>query len=98
MLLGDPIEVEALAEAYGRNRSRDNPLWIGSVKPNIGHLEAAAGIAGLIKVVLSFEHETIPPQPHFRAPNPGFPGTSSPSPCRWQRCPGSAAMLGGSGA
>ena len=77
-LLGDPIEVEALAEAYGRNRSRDDPLWIGSVKSNIGHLEAAAGIAGLIKVVLSFEHETIPPQPHFRTPNPRIPWDQFP--------------------
>ena len=69
-LLGDPIEVESLAEVYGRNRSRENRLWIGSVKSNIGHLEAAAGIAGLIKVVLSLEQEIIPPQPHFRTPNP----------------------------
>ena len=66
--LGDPIEVHAAATAYGSGRER--PLLIGSVKTNIGHLEAAAGIAGLIKVVLAMGHRTIPRHLNFRTPNP----------------------------
>ncbi|MCB0082060.1 MAG: type I polyketide synthase, partial [Caldilineaceae bacterium] len=67
--LGDPIEVRSLGKVLG-TQDRQDPLFIGSVKTNIGHLEAAAGIAGLIKVVLSFEHEQIPPSLHFKEPNP----------------------------
>ncbi|MEM9509148.1 MAG: beta-ketoacyl synthase N-terminal-like domain-containing protein, partial [Cyanobacteria bacterium P01_E01_bin.35] len=66
--LGDPIEITALGEVFKRNRN--NPLLIGSVKTNIGHLEAAAGIASLIKVVLSLQHNQIPPHLHFKQPNP----------------------------
>ncbi|MEL6930448.1 MAG: beta-ketoacyl synthase N-terminal-like domain-containing protein, partial [Cyanobacteria bacterium J06600_6] len=66
--LGDPIEITALGEVFKRNST--NPLLLGSVKTNIGHLEAAAGIAGLIKVVLSLQHEQIPPHLHFNQPNP----------------------------
>ncbi len=66
--LGDPIEVRALATVYGRDRSM--PLTIGSVKTNIGHLEAAAGLAGLIKVVLMLQHRTIVPHLHFAQGNP----------------------------
>ncbi len=69
-VLGDPIEVESLARVYGRNREQDRPLYIGSVKSNIGHLEAAAGIAGLIKTVLSLQHGSIPRHLHFTRPNP----------------------------
>jgi acyl transferase domain-containing protein len=68
--LGDPIEVEALAKAYGAGRAPDDSLLIGSVKTNIGHLEPAAGMAGLIKLLLAFEHGRIPQQLHFRTPNP----------------------------
>jgi acyl transferase domain-containing protein len=67
--LGDPIEVGSLGKIFG-GRSANDPLVIGSVKTNIGHLEAAAGIAGLIKVVLSLQHGRIPPHLHFRKPNP----------------------------
>ena len=55
--LGDPIELNALASVYCRGRSSDTPLVVGSVKTNIGHLESAAGVAGLIKVILCLEHE-----------------------------------------
>jgi len=68
--LGDPIELEALASVYGQNRSPQHPLIVGSVKTNLGHLEAAAGIAGLIKVVLALQHQEIPPHLHFHQPNP----------------------------
>ena len=70
-LLGDPIEAHALGSAFGAGR--EGPLLIGSAKTNIGHLEAAAGIAGLIKVALSLRNGTIPPSLHFRDPNPHIP-------------------------
>ncbi|MEM6613025.1 MAG: type I polyketide synthase, partial [Cyanobacteria bacterium P01_C01_bin.72] len=66
--LGDPIEITALGEVF--KRDSNNHLLVGSVKTNIGHLEAAAGIAGLIKVVLSLQHQQIPPHLHFNQPNP----------------------------
>ncbi len=68
--LGDPIEVQALNGVLGEGRKKEKALRIGSVKTNIGHLEAAAGIAGLIKVVLALGEEKIPPQLHFVEPNP----------------------------
>ena len=75
--LGDPIEVNALGAVFGGSQ-RKHPLLIGSVKTNIGHLEGAAGIAGLIKVVLSLQHGEIPPHLHLRTPNPYIP---------WQQWP-----------
>ena len=66
--LGDPIEIEALATVYGEGRSADEPLAIGSVKSNIGHLEAAAGVMGLCKVVLALQHRQIPASLHVRQP------------------------------
>ncbi|WP_051908584.1 GNAT family N-acetyltransferase [Candidatus Odyssella acanthamoebae] len=68
--LGDPIEVKALMETYGLERKIENPLFLGSAKTNIGHTEAAAGIAGLIKVVLALKHQLIPPHLHFTRLNP----------------------------
>ncbi|MEM7125068.1 MAG: SDR family NAD(P)-dependent oxidoreductase [Chloroflexota bacterium] len=65
--LGDPIEIGALNAVFGR---RKTPLWIGSVKTNFAHLEGAAGIAGLIKVLLSIQHGQIPPHLHLKNPNP----------------------------
>ena len=70
--LGDPTETKALGEFFGHNR-HTGKLHIGSVKTNIGHLEAAAGIAGLIKVVLAMEHRTLPPSLNFNTPNPDIP-------------------------
>jgi acyl transferase domain-containing protein len=70
--LGDPIEVEALAAVLGMGRSPIQPLVIGSVKTNIGHLEAAAGIAGLIKVVLAMQHRELPPHLHLHQLNPAL--------------------------
>jgi len=71
--LGDPIEMGALAEVLGEGRSREQPCLVGSVKTNIGHLEAAAGIAGLIKIVLSLQNEEIPPHLHVKQVNPHIP-------------------------
>jgi acyl transferase domain-containing protein/SAM-dependent methyltransferase len=68
--LGDPIEVQALAAALGEGRNGDAPLLIGSIKTNVGHLESAAGIAGLLKVVLSMQHAEIPAHLHLTTPNP----------------------------
>jgi acyl transferase domain-containing protein/acyl carrier protein len=68
--LGDPIEAHALGAVFGAERSAQDPLLVGSVKTNLGHLEAAAGIAGLIKVVLALQHGEIPPHLHFTTPSP----------------------------
>ncbi len=68
--LGDPIEVNSLKAVLMQDRSPNLPCWIGSVKTNIGHLEAAAGIAGLIKTVLSLQHQEIPPHLHLNQINP----------------------------
>ncbi len=76
--LGDPIEVRALAGVFGPGRDPATPLWIGSVKTNIGHLESAAGIAGVIKVVLSLQHERLPRHLHFREPSPHIPWSEYP--------------------
>lgn len=75
-LLGDPIEVAALLEVFG-GAARATPCAIGSVKSNIGHVDAAAGIAGLIKTVLALRHRAIPPSLHYRTANPSldFGGT-----------------------
>ncbi|MCB0165378.1 MAG: type I polyketide synthase [Anaerolineae bacterium] len=69
-LLGDPIELGALSAVLTQDRSRTEPLLVGSVKTNIGHLEAAAGVAGLIKVVLALQHQHIPAHLHLKQPNP----------------------------
>ncbi|MGH3580787.1 MAG: type I polyketide synthase, partial [Mycobacterium sp.] len=76
--LGDPIEVQAAAAALGKGRTPDQPLLIGSAKTNIGHLEAAAGIAGVLKVVLSLENQELPKHLHFQNPSPHIP---------WDRIP-----------
>lgn len=68
--LGDPIELEAIAEIYGKNRPQHAPLHVGSVKTNLGHLESAAGVAGVMKVVLSLNKKVIPPHIHFKQLNP----------------------------
>ena len=68
--LGDPIELQALAAAFGEQRLPEQPLLVGSCKTNFGHLEAAAGITGLIKVIAALRHRSIPPHLHLRSPNP----------------------------
>ena len=71
--LGDPIEARALGTVLGRGRAEDAPLLIGTAKTNLGHLEGAAGMAGLIKTVLAVHQGSIPPNLHFHNPNPHIP-------------------------
>ncbi len=68
--MGDPIEVNSAASVYGRDREADHPLLLGTVKTNIGHLESAAGVAGLIKVLLAMDRRVLPKHLHFDEPNP----------------------------
>ena len=68
--LGDPIETEAIKAVFNQQDNNNSPCVLGAVKSNIGHLEAAAGIAGLIKLILMFEYQKIPPQLHFEKVNP----------------------------
>jgi myxalamid-type polyketide synthase MxaD len=70
---GDPVELGALGAIVGTGRPSDRPCIVGSVKTNIGHTEAAAGLAGLMKVVLAMRHSTIPASLHFEQPNPSVP-------------------------
>ncbi len=76
--LGDPVEVAALARAFRSRTARRGFCALGSVKTNIGHLDSAAGVAGLIKVVQALRHGEVPPTLHFTAPNPQIDFASSP--------------------
>jgi non-ribosomal peptide synthase protein (TIGR01720 family) len=76
--LGDPIEVAALTQAYRRDTSRRQYCAIGSLKTNIGHLDAAAGVAGIIKAALALHHEQIPASLNFKRPNPQIDFGGSP--------------------
>ena len=76
--LGDPIEVRALDAVYSRQRPADSPLLLGSAKTNLGHLEAAAGVAGLLKVVLALQHAEIPPHLHCDELTPHVDWASMP--------------------
>uniref|UniRef100_UPI003D71A219 type I polyketide synthase n=1 Tax=Streptomyces cucumeris TaxID=2962890 RepID=UPI003D71A219 len=68
--LGDPIEAQALLAAYGQDRPEDRPLWIGSLKSNIGHTSGAAGVGGVIKMVLALRHRRLPRTLHVDRPTP----------------------------
>jgi natural product biosynthesis luciferase-like monooxygenase protein/amino acid adenylation domain-containing protein len=76
--IGDPIELAALTQAFRVSSEKSNFCAVGSVKSNIGHLEAASGVAGLIKTTLALKHGKIPPTLHFQKPNPGLSIESSP--------------------
>lgn len=87
--LGDPIELSALCSALRADRPDDRPLLVGSVKTNIGHLEGAAGIAGIIKTVLAMQHVELPPHLHLRQLNPhiaeaNFPIAIPTRPTAWE--------------
>ncbi len=76
--VGDPIEIAGLTRAFRIATDRRGFCAVGTVKPNIGHLDTAAGVAGLIKTVLALEHQEIPPSINFRAPNPEIDFAASP--------------------
>ena len=76
--IGDPIEIAALSQAFRESTGRHGFCAIGSVKTNVGHLDAAAGVAGLIKAALALKHRTLPPSLNFEQPNPQIDFSSSP--------------------
>lgn len=104
--LGDPIEIRALAAVYNQGRSPKQPLVVGTAKTNIGHAESAAGVAGLMKTVLSLQHRTIPPHLHFKQLNPAInldeiPAVVPTTAMEWQPSEGrrvaGVSSFGGSG-
>lgn len=85
--LGDPIEIEGLTKAFRKYTDRQQFCKIGSVKTNIGHLECAAGMAQIIKVILAMQHRQIPPNLHFQQPNPLIPFAQTPFEVNTKLCP-----------
>ena len=83
--LGDPIEIGALAEIFSSVRTHEDPLKIGSVKTNVGHMEGAAGISGLLKVVLALQHKVLPAHLNCAEQNPHIPWDSLPFQITHQR-------------
>jgi acyl transferase domain-containing protein/NADPH:quinone reductase-like Zn-dependent oxidoreductase/acyl carrier protein len=97
--LGDPIELRALQQVYANSHNKSNPLYVGSVKSNIGHTESAAGIAGIIKTVLSLRKKTIPGNIHFKQPNTninwdGLPFVIPTAPQKWNVANGKSRIAG----
>jgi acyl transferase domain-containing protein/acyl carrier protein len=85
--LGDPIEVQALGAVLGEDRPSSRPVYVGTVKTNIGHLEAAAGISSIIKTVLVLQHREIPPHLHLKTLNPFVPWDKLPVAVPMERIP-----------
>ena len=100
--VGDPIEMEALGAAFGPSRDLGRPLLVGSVKTNFGHLEAAAGVAGMMKAVLALKHGVIPKHRNFSVPNPDidwdrYPIKVTSDATEWPRVADKPPMAGVSG-
>ncbi len=93
--LGDPIEAQALGAALGSGHSKQNPLMIGSAKTNLGHLEFAAGAAGIIKLILSIQHGEIPPHLHLDQLSPHIPWEDLPITIPTMRTPWTGKRIGG---
>src|SRR5690606_29368312 len=77
-MIGDPVEIAALADVMGPGRPAERKLRVASIKGNLGHSESASGIAGLINAALAIRHRTLPPQLHFETPNPAIPWAEVP--------------------
>ena len=96
--VGDPIELSAVAAVYSEGRDPERPLLIGSAKSNLGHLEPAAGVAGLIKTVLAVHHGVIPRHLHFETPNPAIdwslPVRVAAETTAWPDQPGNPRLAG----
>ncbi|PZO17593.1 MAG: short-chain dehydrogenase [Leptolyngbya foveolarum] len=95
--LGDPIEVKSLKSVLSEGREPENSCWIGSVKTNIGHLEAASGIASMIKVVLALQHQQLPSHLHLKEINPyiSLAGTALKIPTQTQSWPSESSRIAG---
>ncbi|MGX1971327.1 SDR family NAD(P)-dependent oxidoreductase [Streptomyces kronopolitis] len=97
--LGDPIEAGALARVFGTSRPQDRPLYLGSLKSNIGHVQAASGVAGLIKVMQSLRHQALPPTLHAATPSRHVEWDGSglellQEPVAWPTAPGRVRRAG----
>ncbi|CAL8084808.1 unnamed protein product [Orchesella dallaii] len=97
-VVGDPMEVAAIAKAY-HSKQRKEPLFIGSVKTNVGHTESCSGITGIMKVVLGMQHEIIPPHRNFETLNPSIDLNAVPAkiplePEEWKKQPGISRFAG----